>query len=149
MLYKDMLAHLLIKLPAQDLTGQFDLERRRVGSKSHSGATRWVTTAAVIAALGTPAGAADLLPPLPPRYQPHRPLNHLPGVSSGHLPRASTALPSGERADSAIFGWGANSTSMATSVAVPTDPSGTIGGTRFDPEYQFSPNWLSGPAGAR
>jgi hypothetical protein len=74
--------------------------------------------------LATPAGAADLLPPVPPRHSPHRPQGHLPIVPQGHLPGASTGLPSGERADSAIVGWGANSTFMQMSVAFPTDPSG-------------------------
>jgi hypothetical protein len=112
---------------------------------SDSGTIQWVAAAAVIAALGTPAGAADLLPPLSsPRHLPHRPQGHLPIVPQGHLPGASTDLPSGERADSAIVGWGANSTFMQMSVAFPTDPSGVIGGTQFDPDYEFSPNWLSG-----
>jgi hypothetical protein len=84
---------------------------------SDSGTIQWVAAAAVIAALGTPAGAADLLPPLPPRHLPHRLLGHLPIVPQGHLPGASTGLPSGERADSAIVGWGANSTFMQMSVA--------------------------------
>jgi hypothetical protein len=110
---------------------------------------QWVVAAAVIAAPGTTAGAADLLPPLPPRHLPHRPLGHFPIVPLGHLPRALTGFPSGERADSAIAGWGAHSTFMGTSVAVPTDPSGVIGGTQFDPDYQFSPNWLSGTEGGR
>ena len=111
---------------------------------SDSGTIQWVAAAAVIAALATPAGAADLLPPVRPRHLPHRPQGHLPIVPQGHLPGASTVLPSGERADSAIVGWGANSTFMQMSVAFPTDPSGVIGGTQFDPDYQFSPNWLSG-----
>jgi hypothetical protein len=114
---------------------------------SDSGTIQWVAAAAVIAALGIPAGAADLLPPLPPRHLPHRPLGDLPVVPPGHLPRASTGLPSGERA--AIAGWGANSTFMGTSVAFPTEPSGVIGGIQFDPDYQFSPNWLSGTEGGR
>jgi hypothetical protein len=112
------------------------------------GTLQWVATAAVIAALGTPAGAADLLPPLPTRHLPHRPLGHLPVVQPGHLPRASTGLPGGERADRAITGWGANST-VGMSIAFPTDPSGVIGGTQFDADYQFSPNWLSGAEGGR
>jgi hypothetical protein len=116
---------------------------------SVSGTIQWVAVAAVIAALCTPAGAADLPPPLPPRHLPHRPQGQLPVVPPGHLPRASTGLPSGERADSGITGWGANSTFMGTSVAFPTDPSGVIGGTQFDPDRQFSPNWLSGTEGGR
>jgi hypothetical protein len=110
---------------------------------SDRGTIQWVVAAAVIAAL-TPAGAADLLPP---RRLSHRPLGHLPILPPGHLPRTSTGLPSGDRADSAIAGWGANSTFMGTSVAFPTDRSGVIGGTQFDPDYQFSPNWLSGTEG--
>jgi hypothetical protein len=116
---------------------------------SDSGTIQWVAAAAVIAALGTPAGAADLLPPLPPRHLLHRPLGHLPVRPPGHLPRASTGLPSGERADSAIAGWGASSTFMGTSVAFPTDPSRVIGGAQFDTDHQFSPNWLSGTEGVR
>jgi hypothetical protein len=116
---------------------------------SDSRTIQWVAAAAVIAALGTPAGAADLLPSLSQRHLPHRPLGHLPVVPPGHLPRASTGLPSGERADSAIPGWRLNSTFMGTSVAFPTDPSGVIGGTQFDPDYQFSPKWLSGTEAVR
>ena len=116
---------------------------------SVSGTIQWVAVAAVIAALCTPAGAADLLPPLPPRHLPHRPLGHLPVVPPDHLPRASTGLPSGERVDSAIAGWGLHSTFMGTSVAFPTGPSGVIGGTQFDPDYQFSPKWLSGTDAVR
>ena len=116
---------------------------------SDSGMMQSVAAAAVIAALGTPAGAADLLPPLPLRHPPHRPLGQLPVVPPGHLPRGSTGLPSGEGASSAIAGGGANSTFMGTSVAFPTDPSGVIGGTQFDPDRQFSPNWLSGTEGGR
>jgi hypothetical protein len=116
---------------------------------SGSGMIQWVTAAAVIAVLGTPTGAADLLPPLSQRHLPHRPLGHLPIVPLGHLPRASTGLPGGEPADSAIAGWGLNSTSMGPSVAFPTDPSGVIGGTQFDPDHQFSSKWLSGTEAVR
>jgi hypothetical protein len=116
---------------------------------SDSRTIQWMAAAAVIAALGTPAGAADLLPPLSQRHLPHRPLGHLPVVPPGHLPHASTGLPSGERPDTAIGGWGLNSTSMGPSVAFPTDPSGVIGGTQFDPDYQFSPKWLSGTQAVR
>jgi hypothetical protein len=116
---------------------------------SDSRTIRRVAAAAVIAALGTPAGAADLLPPSSERHLPHRPLHHLPVVPPGHLPRASTGLPSGERADSAIAGWGLSRTFMGTSVPFPTVPSGVIGGTQFDPEHQFSPTWLSGTETAR
>ena len=38
---------------------------------------------------------------------------------------------------------------MGTSVAFPTNPSGVIGGTQFDPDYQFSPKWLSGTEAVR
>jgi hypothetical protein len=115
---------------------------------SDSRTIQWVAAAAIIAVLGNPAGAADLLPPLSQRH-PHRPLGHLPVVPPDHLPRASTGLPSGERVDSAIAGWGLNSTFMGTSVAFPTGPSGVIGGTQFDPDYQFSPKWLSGTEAVR
>jgi hypothetical protein len=114
---------------------------------SDSGMIQWVAAAAVIAALGTPAGAADLLPPLSQRHLPHRPLGHLRVAPPGHLPPASTGLPNAERADSAIAGWGRMF--MGTSVALPTDPSGVIGGTQFDPDYQFSPKWLSGTEAVR
>jgi hypothetical protein len=116
---------------------------------SDSGTIQWVAAVAIIAALGTPAGAADLLPPLSQRHLPHRPLSYLSVAPPGHLPGASTGLPSGKRADSAIAGWGANSTLTGTSVAFPTDPSGVIGGTQFDPVYQFSPKWLSGTEAGR
>jgi hypothetical protein len=45
--------------------------------------------------------------------------------------------------------WGLTSTFMGTSVAFPTDPSGVIGGTQFNPDYQFSPKWLSGTEAVR
>jgi hypothetical protein len=118
------------------------------GSKSESRTTQWMGAAAVIAALGTPAGAADLLPPSSSRHLPHRPLGH-PVVPPGHLPRALTTLPSSERTDNAIAGWGLTSTFMGTSVAFPTDPSGVIGGTQFNPDNQFSPKWLSGTEAVR
>jgi hypothetical protein len=116
---------------------------------SDSGTIQWMAAVAIIAALGTPAGAADLLPLSSQRHLPHRPLGHLPVVPPGRLPRVSTGLPSGERVDSAIAGWGSHRTFMGTSVAFPTDPSGVIGGTQFDPDYQFSPNWLSGTKAVR
>jgi hypothetical protein len=116
---------------------------------SDSGTIQCVAAVAIIAALGTPAGAADLLPPLSQRHLLHRPLGHLPVAPPGHLPPASTGLPSGKRGDSAIAGWGLNSTLTGTSVAFPADPSGVIGGTQFDPVYQFSPTWLSGTAAVR
>jgi hypothetical protein len=47
---------------------------------SDSGMIQWVTAAAVIATLTTPAGAADLLPPSSERHLRHRPLGHLPVV---------------------------------------------------------------------
>jgi hypothetical protein len=102
---------------------------------------QWISAAAVIVALGAPGGAADLLPPSTPRHLPHAPQVQPRG--------AATDLPSGERADGSIVAWGANSTFMQMSVAVPTDPSGVIGGTQFDPAYQLSPNWLSGRRGGR
>jgi hypothetical protein len=112
-----------------------------MGSRPDSGMT--LRAAAVIAALCTSAGAADLLPPSSPRHQPHR--LHLPVVPPpAQRPRASPPVPSGERSDGAISGWGTNSTSSEASVPFSTDPSGTIGGSRFDAKYQFSPNWLSG-----
>jgi hypothetical protein len=116
---------------------------------SDRGTIQWVAAAAIIAALATPAGAADLLPPLSQRHLPHRPLGHLPVVPLGHLPRASTGLPSAEQADSAIAGWHLNSAFMGPSVAFPTGPSGVIGGAQFDPDYQFSPKWLSGTEAVR
>jgi hypothetical protein len=78
---------------------------------SDSETTRWVVAAAVITAVGTSAGAADLLPPLTTRRLPHGPTGHLPAVQPGHLPRA-------ERADSEIPGWGANS-NLGTSLHFP------------------------------
>jgi hypothetical protein len=117
---------------------------RREAAMSNSETIRWVVAAAVITALGTPAGGADLSPPLATRHLPHGPLRI---VQPGHLPRASTNSPSGERAEREIPGWGANS-NLGPSIAFPTGPSGVIGGTQFDPDYQFSPNWLSGIEGS-
>jgi hypothetical protein len=119
-----------------------------MGSRSDSVKTKWVTAAAVIAALGAPTGAADLLPTAP-RHLPHRPQAHPPVGSPGHLPGATIGLPNGEPAGSAVVGWGANGTLLGTPVAVSTDPSGVIGGDLFDPAYQFSPNWLNGTEGKR
>jgi hypothetical protein len=119
-----------------------------MGCRSDSVATKWATAAAVVAALGAPAGAADLLPATP-RHLPHRPQSHPPVVPPGHLPGATIGLPNAEPAGSAVVGWGTNGTLMATPVAISTDPSGVIGGTQFDPAYQFSPNWLNGTEGGR
>jgi hypothetical protein len=121
---------------------------RRLGSRSDGVTTKWVTVAAVIAALGAPAGAADLLPAIP-RHLPHGPQARPPVVSPGHAPGATIGLPNAEPAGSAVVGWGANGTLMATPVAISTNPSGVIGGTQFDPAYQFSPNWLNGTVGGR
>jgi hypothetical protein len=113
--------------------------------RSDNVTTKWATVAAVVAAaLSAPAGAADLLPPATPRHLPHGPQAHPPVVPPGHVPRATIGLPNAEPAGSAIVGWGTNGTLMATPVAISTDPSGVIGGTQFDPAYQFSPNWLNG-----
>jgi len=101
---------------------------------SDSGTILWVAAVAIIAALGTPAGAADLLPPAPTRHAPHTlPLRQSPPG----LITASHDTPA--RGD---VGWG--TTFLGPSTAFSTDPSGVIGGTLFDDDYQFSPNWLAG-----
>jgi hypothetical protein len=117
-----------------------------MGCRSDSVTTKWVTVAAVIAALNAPAGAADLLS-ASPRHMQHRPRPA--SAPHDHVPGATIGLPNAEPAGSAVAGWGANGTLMATPVAISTDPSGVIGGTQFDPAYQFSPGWLNGTEGGR
>jgi hypothetical protein len=88
--------------------------------------------AAVIVALSTLAGAADLSPPSPTRHRPHGPLGRLP-------------LP--PRADLTTKNWGATSTFDGPPVRFSTDPSGVIGGTKFNSNYELSPDWLTGAKG--
>jgi hypothetical protein len=91
-------------------------------------------TATFFGALVTSAGAADLLPPAPSRQAPHTlPLRQAP---PGSIP-ANHDAP--ERGD---VGWG--TTFLGPSTTFSTDPSGVIGGTLFDDDYQFSPDWLTG-----
>jgi hypothetical protein len=129
-----------------DLAHYSQQARPRMGCRSDSVTTKGVTVAAVIAALGAPAGAADLLPAAP-RHLQHRPQTHPPVVPHDH--GAMIGLPNAKPAGSAVVGWGTNGTLMATPVAISTDPSGVIGGTQFDPAYQLSPNWLNGTEGGR
>jgi len=118
---------------------------------------RWVVAAAVMATLGLTAGAADLLPPQPPRHLPHGPPSHRPVVRivpPEQKPRASSGSPTGEHAgvrpNGAATGWRATGTPAGTAADFPTDPSGVVtGGKQFDPDHQFSPDWLSGTAGER
>jgi hypothetical protein len=90
--------------------------------------------AAPFGALVTSAGVADLPPPAPSRHPPHTlPLRQSPpgSIMTNH------ATPA--RGDA---GWG--TTFLGPSTTFPTDPSGVIGGTLFDDDYQFSPDWLTG-----
>ena len=101
---------------------------------SDSETIQLVAAVAIIAALGTPAGAADLLPPAPSRHAPHTlPLrqSHPGSITANHDTPA--------RGD---VGWG--TTFLGPSTSFSTDPSGVIGATLFDDDYQFSPNWLAG-----
>src|SRR5271170_4028553 len=101
---------------------------------SGSGTILWVAAVAIIAALGTPAGAADLLPPAASRHAPHRlPLRQSP-------PGSTTATH--DTPARGNVGWG--TTSLGPSATFSTDPSGVIGGTLYDDDYKFSPDWLTG-----
>jgi hypothetical protein len=107
---------------------------------------RWMAAAAFIVALGTPADAADLSPPSPPRHRPHRllpraPSHHVPVVPpAGDLPRTQT----GQHAENPILDWGANSTFDGPPARFPTNASGVIGGTMPSSNCDLSPNWLTG-----
>jgi hypothetical protein len=101
---------------------------------SDSGTIQWMAAVAIIAALGTPAGAADLLPPTSSRQAPNTvPLRQSPPGS---------IIANRETPTRGDVGWG--TTFLGPSTAFSTDPSGVIGGTLFDDDYQFSPNWLTG-----
>jgi len=101
---------------------------------SDSWTIQWVAAVAIIAALGAPASAADLLPPEPSRHATHTlPIRQSPpgSITANH-----------DTAGRGDVGWG--TTFFGPSTAFSTDPSGVIGGTLFDDGYQFSPNWLAG-----
>lgn len=98
---------------------------------SGSGVRR-TAVAAVIAALGTLASAADLSPPSPTRHRPNGSLGH---------------LPPPPEADLVPKDWGATSTLDGPPVRFATDPSGVIGGTMFNSNHQLSPDWLTGGEG--
>ena len=90
--------------------------------------------AALLAALVTSAGAADLLPPAASRHAPHRlPLRQSP-------PGSTTDNRDTPARDN--VSWG--TTFLGPSTTFSTDPSGVIGGKLFDDDYKFSPNWLTG-----
>jgi hypothetical protein len=93
---------------------------------------RRTAVAAVIAALGTLASAADLSPPSPTRHRPNESLGH---------------LPPPPEADLAPKDWGATSTLDGPPVRFATDPSGVIGGTMFNSNHELSPDWLTGVEG--
>jgi hypothetical protein len=91
-------------------------------------------TAALFGALVTSAGAADLLPPAPSRHAPHTlPLRQSP---PGLIPTNRGAPARGD------VRWG--TPFLGPSTTFSTDPSGVIGGTLFEDDYQFSPDWLTG-----
>jgi hypothetical protein len=99
-----------------------------------SGRSLKCAAASLFGALVTSAGAADLLPPAASRHTPHTlPLRQSPpgSVTANHDTSA--------RGD---VGWG--TTFLGPSTAFSTDPSGVIGGTLFDDDYKFSPDWLTG-----
>jgi hypothetical protein len=123
-------------------------------SAGSSGATALLYPNPLFVALKPTAPPKPLPPPKRKRRRPIQaaappPPHETAAPAATTPPGTSTGLPSGERADGAIVGWGAKSTLMQMSVAFPTDPSGVIGGTQFDPDHQFSPNWLSGREGIR
>ena len=93
---------------------------------------RQIAMAAVMAALGTLASAADLLPPSPTRQRPDGSLG---------------PLPPPPEADLAPKDWGATSTLDGPPVRFSTDPSGVIGGTMFNSNPELSPDWLIGVQG--
>jgi hypothetical protein len=104
------------------------------GRAAMSGRRLKYAVAALFGALVTPAGAADLLPPAPSRHAPHVPplRQSAPGLVTGN----DDAPIRGN------VGWG--TTFLGPSATFSTDPSGMIGGTLFDDDYQFTPNWLTG-----
>jgi hypothetical protein len=140
---------------------------------SNSRTIRGALAAVVIAALGTPAVAADLspAPPPPPRHirpsTPHRvppPNQHLqslspqspspppsalsqpaPTPSSPNPPSQGSALgQDGVRtATGPVAGWGTSRGNVSSSANFPTDPSGVIGDRQFDSKNEFSPNLLT------
>jgi hypothetical protein len=104
------------------------------GRAAMSGRRLKYAAGALFGALVTSAGAADLLPPAPSRHPPHTlPLRQSPpgSIMTNH------ATPA--RGDA---GWG--TAFLGPSTTFSTDPSGVIGGTLFDDDYQFSPDWLTG-----
>jgi hypothetical protein len=111
-----------------------------------SGSMKWMGAAAIIAALGTVAHGADLSPPSPPRHGPHGPLQHLPLRPPDH---ETVVAPAGDPRTSEHPGiatkeWGANSRFDGPPVRFYTDPSGVIGGNRFNSNHELDPNWLTG-----
>ena len=93
------------------------------------GNMKWAAVVALAAALGAPAGAADLRRPPPLPYVP-------PPIWTGfHVGAYAGFAFSGEDATSAFFG---------TPVTFSTNPSGVLGGLEAGYDYQFSPNWLVG-----
>jgi hypothetical protein len=135
---------------------------------SDSRTIRRALAAAVIAALGAPAIAADLspAPPPPPRHirpsTPHRvppPSQHLQSLSpespspppSGPSPpplnppsQGSALSQDGVRtAAGPVAGWGTSRGNVSSSPNFPTDPSGVMGGKEFDSKNEFSPNLLT------
>jgi len=107
-----------------------------------------MAAAAFIAALGTPADAADLSPPSPSHHRPHGLLGRLPRAPSGHVPvvapgRDLPQSPAGEHAGNPVLNWGAKSTFDGPPVRFTTDPSGVLGGTLPSSNDELSPNWLN------
>jgi len=104
----------------------------------------------VIVALSTSADASDLSSPPPSRARPHRALAPLSARFPDHV---LIAAPPGHPASAdkqvggTIIDWGTNISLDGPPSSVPTDPSGLISATRFDSEYQFSPDWLTDAAG--
>lgn len=135
---------------------------------SDSRTIRGALAAAVMAALGTPAIAADLSPAPPPAPRhvrpstPHRappPSQHLQSLSPEspspappnpsppplNPPSPGSALSQdGVRTTAGpVAGWGTSRGNVSSSANFPTDPSGVIGGKEFESKSEFSPNLLT------
>jgi hypothetical protein len=139
---------------------------------SDSRTIRGAVAAAMIAALGTPAVAADLSPAPPPRHirptpahrapprsenaPPSSPEEPSPGrnalspsanpspTSPSQPPRSSDMAQDGARsAAGPVAGWGTSRGNVGTSANFPTDPSGVIDGQQFSSKSEFSPNLLT------
>jgi hypothetical protein len=137
---------------------------------SDSRTIRGAVAAAMIAALGTPAVAADLSPAPPPRHIRPTPAHRVPprsenappsspeepsparnasSPSVNPLPTSPSPPPPNMAQDGArstagpVAGWGTSRGNIGSSANFPTDPSGVIDGQQFSSKSEFSPNLLT------